>query len=83
MAAKKEASFGELKRQGLHLLSTTAGSHLLVGHLILRQGGFTEDQRQRIKVVTDASIEFNKIERAIRKLFGDTVDDPGTQRAHS
>ena len=71
--ATKKAAFGELKRQGLDLLGTSAGSHLL-GHLLLRQGNFTEDQKQRIKVLTDGSIDFPKVEKAIRKLFGETVD---------
>eukprot|EP00439_Symbiodinium_sp_Y106_P086029 s529_g30.t2 len=79
--ATKKAAFGELKRQGLDLLNTSAGSHLL-GHLLLRQGNFTEDQKQRIKVLTDGSIDFPKVEKAIRKLFGETVDEP-TQRTRS
>ena len=73
-----KAAFGELKRQGLDLLSTEAGSHLL-GHLLLKQGNFSEDQRQRIKVLADGSIDFPKVERAIRKLFGETVDEPGVR----
>ena len=52
--ATKKAAFGELKRQGLDLLGTEA------------QGNFSEDQRQRIKVLTDGSIDFPKVERAIR-----------------
>ncbi|CAE7350344.1 RE1 [Symbiodinium sp. CCMP2592] len=72
--ATKKAAFGELKRQGLDLLGSSAGSHLL-GHLLLRQGNFSEDQRQRIKVLTDGSIDFPKVEKAIRKLFGETVDE--------
>eukprot|EP00439_Symbiodinium_sp_Y106_P007110 s9578_g1.t1 len=79
--ATKKAAFGELKRQGLDLLGTSAGSHLL-GHLLLRQGNFTEDQKQRIKVLTDGSIDFPKVEKAIRKLFGETVDEPA-QRSRS
>ena len=75
--ATKKAAFGELKRQGLDLLSSPAGSHLL-GHLLLRQGNFSEDQRQRIKVLTDGSIDFPKVEKAIRKLFGETVDETST-----
>ena len=63
--ATKKAAFGELKRQGLDLLSSPAGSHLL-GHLLLRQGNFSEDQRQRI---------IPQVEKAIRKLCGETVDD--------
>ena len=58
--ATKKAAFGGLKRQGLDLLSSPAGSHLL-GHLLLRQGNFSEDQRQRIKVLTDGSIDFPKV----------------------
>lgn len=49
--ASTKASFAELRKQGLDLLSNVAGRHLL-GRLILRQGGFTNDQRQRLKVVT-------------------------------
>ena len=73
----KKASFAELRKQGLDLLATPAGEHLL-GHLVLRQGGvsgFTADQQQRIRVLTDGSIEFKKVEGAIRKVFGDGVDD--------
>ena len=75
-----KASFGELKRQGLDLLSSPAGSHLL-GHLLLKQGNFSEDQKQRIKVLTDGSIDLPKVEQAIRKLFGDSVDDPTAMAA--
>ena len=35
--ASKKAAFSELRRQGLDLLETKAGKHLL-GHLILKQG---------------------------------------------
>ena len=52
--ATKKASIGELKRQGVDLLG--AGSRLLP-HLILKQGNFTEDQKQRVKVLTDGSID--------------------------
>ena len=47
--------------------------------MLLRQGNFSEDQKQRIKVLTDGSIDFPnpKVEKAIRKLFGETVDEPG------
>ncbi|CAE7724500.1 GIP [Symbiodinium necroappetens] len=79
--ATKKAAFGELKRQGLDLLSSPAGSHLL-GHLLLRQGNFSEDQRQRIKVLTDGSIDFPKVEKAIRKLFGETVDEAQAMAAN-
>ena len=70
----KKASFAELRKQGLDLLATRAGRHLL-GHLILRQGSFTQDQRQRLKVVTNGSIDYQEIERAIQKIFGDKLDD--------
>ena len=50
--ATKKASFAELRKQGLDLLATPAGEHLL-GHLVLRQGGFSPDQQQRIRVLTD------------------------------
>ena len=72
--ATKKAAFAELKKQGLDLLATTAGKHLL-GHLLLRQGAFTMDQRQRLKVVTNGSIDYQDIERAIQKIFGDKLDD--------
>ena len=72
--ASKKASFAELRKQGLDLLATPAGEHLL-GHLVLRQGGFTADQQQRIRVLTDGSIEFKRIEEAIRKIFGEAVDE--------
>ena len=75
--ASKKASFAELRKQGLDLLATPAGERLL-GHLVLRQGGFTADQQQRIRVLTDGSIEFKRIEEAIRKIFGEAVDEvPG------
>ena len=72
--AAKKAAFAELRKQGLDLLATTAGRHLL-GHLLLRQGAFTMDQRQRLKVVTNGSIDYQDIERAIQKVFGDKLDD--------
>ena len=59
--ATKKAALGELKKQGLDLLSIPAGSHLL-GHLLLRQGNFSENQKQRIKVLTDGSIDFPRME---------------------
>ena len=70
----KKASFAELRKQGLDLLATPAGEHLL-GHLVLRQGGFTADQQQRIRVLTDGSIE-------IRKISGG-VDDAPDHRGQS
>ena len=72
----KKAAFNELKRQGLDLLENKAGQHLL-GHLILKQGQFTDDQRQRIRVLTDGSIDYVKIESAIRKIFSDSLEHPG------
>ena len=72
--ASKKAAFSELKKQGLDLLETDAGNHLL-GHLLLKQGGFTNDQQQRIRVLTDGSIDYRKVEIAIRKVFGDTLDE--------
>ena len=77
----KKAAFAELKKQGLDLLETAAGRHLL-GHLILRQGAFTQDQRQRLKVVTNGSIDYKEIEIAIQKVFGDKLDDQGDQHGH-
>ena len=74
--ASKKAAFNELRRQGLDLLETRAGKHLL-GHLILKQGQFTDDQRQRIRVLTDGSIDFQKVESAIRKIFSDSLEHPG------
>ena len=71
--ASKRAAFAELKKQGLDLLDSEAGQHLL-GHLVLRQGGFTQDERQRIRVLTDGSINFKLVEAAIRKIFNDTLD---------
>ena len=71
--ASKRAAFAELKKQGLDLLDSDAGQHLL-GHLVLRQGGFTQDERQRIRVLTDGSISFKLVEAAIRKIFNDTLD---------
>ena len=41
----------------------------------MRQGGFSADQQQRIRVLTDGSIQFKRVEEAIRKIFGDTVDE--------
>ena len=70
----KKAAFAELRKQGLDLLATPAGRHLL-GHLILRQGSFSQDQRQRLKVVTNGSIDFREIEMAIQKVFGDRLDE--------
>ena len=64
--APKKAAFSELKKQGLDLLETDAGNHLL-GHLLLKQGGFTKHQQQRIRVLTDGSIDYRKVEVAIRK----------------
>ena len=63
-----------MKKQGLDMLATEAGNHLL-GHLLLKQGGFTLDQQQRIRVLTDGSIDFRKIELAIRKIFGDSLGE--------
>ena len=63
--ASKKAAFSELRRQGLDLLETQAGKHLL-GHLLLKQGQFTEEKRQRIRVLTDGSIDFQKVESAER-----------------
>ena len=65
--ATKKAGFAEVKKQGLDLLATEAGEHLL-GHLVLRQGGFSADQQQRIRVPSDGSIQFKRIE--VRKIFG-------------
>ncbi|CAE7341930.1 unnamed protein product [Symbiodinium pilosum] len=72
--ASKKAAFSELKKQGLDLLETDAGNHLL-GHLLLKQGGFTNDQQQRIRVLTDGGVDYRKVEIAIRKVFGDTLDE--------
>ena len=79
----KRAAFAELRKQGLDLLETSAGRHLL-GHLILRQGAFSQDQKQRLKVVTNGSIDFKDLELAIQKVFGDKLDDAQQepQRAH-
>ena len=71
----KKAAFAELKKQGLDLLETRAGRHLL-GHLILRQGSFNQDQRQRLKVVTNGSIDYKDIEIAVQKIFGDKLEEP-------
>ena len=79
--ATKKASFAELKKQGLDLLATEAGEHLL-GYLVLRQGGFSADQQQRIRVLTDGSIQFKRIEEAIRKIFGDAVDEAPPGRVY-
>ena len=76
-----KAAFAELKKQGLDLLDGRAGRHLL-GHLILRQGAFTLDQRQRLKVVTNGSIDYKEIEKAIQKIFGDSLDDGGGSYDH-
>ena len=72
--AGKTAAFAELRKQGLDLLTSKAGRHLL-GHLILRQGGFTVDQKQRLKVVTNGSIDYKDLEKAIQKVFGDRLDE--------
>ena len=61
--ATKKAAFAELKKQGLDMLATDAGNHLL-GHLLLKQGGFTVDQQQRIRVLTDGSIDLIPQDRA-------------------
>ena len=76
----KKAAFAELKKQGLDLLDSKAGRHLL-GHLILRQGSFTQDQRQRLKVVTNGSIDYKDIEIAVQKIFGDKLEEHH-QEAH-
>ena len=73
--AAKTAAFAELRKQGLDLLATSAGRHLL-GHLILRQGGFTMDQKQRLRVVTNGSIDYRDLEGAIQRVLGDKIDDP-------
>ena len=72
--ATKKASFAELRRQGLDLLGSTVGRHLL-GRLILKQGAFSMDQKQRLKVVTNGSIDYKELEMAIQKIFGDKLDD--------
>ena len=72
--AGKTAAFAELRKQGLDLLASSPGKHLL-GHLILRQGGFTIDQKQRLKVVTNGSLDYKDLEGAIQKVFGDRLDD--------
>jgi hypothetical protein len=72
--ANKKAAFAELRKQGLDLLGTQAGRHLL-GHLIIKQGSFSQDQRQRLKVVTNGSIDYKEVEKAIQKVFGDKLDD--------
>lgn len=74
--AAKTAAFAELRKQGLDLLATSAGRHLL-GHLILRQGGFTMDQKQRLRVVTNGSIDYRDLEGAIQRVLGDKIDEPG------
>ena len=73
--ASKTAAFAELRKQGLDLLATSAGRHLL-GHLILRQGGFTMDQKQRLRVVTNGSIDYRDLEGAIQRVLGDKIDEP-------
>ena len=78
----KKAAFAELKKQGLDLLTSTAGRHLL-GHLILRQGAFTQDQRQRLKVVTNGSIDYKEIEKAVQKIFGDRLDEQHVEQHHT
>ena len=77
----KRAAFAELRKQGLDLLETSAGRHLL-GHLILRQGAFSQDQKQRLKVVTNGSIDFKDLELAIQKVFGDKLDDAQHEAPH-
>ena len=74
--SSKKAAFAEFRKQGLDLLETKAGRHLL-GHLILRQGNFSTDQKHRLKVVTDGSIDYQEIEKAIQKIFGDKLDEVG------
>ncbi|CAJ1429656.1 unnamed protein product, partial [Effrenium voratum] len=74
--SSKKAAFAELRKQGLDVLETKAGRRLL-GHLILRQGNFSTDQKQRLKVVTDGSIDYQEIEKAIQKIFGDKLDEAG------
>ena len=42
----------------------------------MRQAGLSLDEEQRIRVLTDCSIDFRKVvELAIRKVFGDAVDE--------
>ena len=78
----KKAAFAELRKQGLDLLASSPGRHLL-GHLILRQGAFSQDQRQRLKVVTNGSIDFREIESAIQKVFGDKLDESAHYDQHA
>ena len=80
--ATKKAAFAELRKQGLDLLETEAGQHLL-GHLVMRQGGFSQDEQQRIRVLTDGSVDFRKVELAIRKVFADSIDDSGLYKGRS
>ena len=43
---RKRVAFMELRRLGMDFLSSDAGKHLM-GHIILKQGYFTNDQKQR------------------------------------
>ena len=80
--ATKTAAFAGLRKQGLDLLDSDAAQHLL-GHLVMRQGGFSQDERQRIRVLTDGSLDFRKVELAIRKVFADSVDDAGLYKGRA
>ena len=53
---KKVAAFAELKKQGLDFLGVETGRHLL-GRLVIKQGNFTVGQKQRIKVLTNGSVD--------------------------
>ena len=80
----KRIAFSELSRLGMDFFKDEAGRHL-IGHLVLKHGHFTEDQKQRLKVVTNGSIDIKVLEPAIRKIFGDRLVEeapPGHGRRH-
>jgi hypothetical protein len=64
---KKRTAFAEFRRLGMDLMGTAAGRHL-IGHLVLKQGYFTTNQKQRVKVTTWGSIDIKELDQN-RHLF--------------
>jgi hypothetical protein len=59
---------------GMDFMGTAAGRHL-IGHLELKEHYFTTDQKQRVKFITRGSIYVKELEPAMRKIFGDKIDE--------
>ena len=72
--AKLEQAFDQAIFKGRRRVDQTLSGFVATKKAAF-QGNCSEDQRQRIQVLTDGSIDFPKVEKAIRKLFGETVDD--------